>query len=151
MILAAKKTLKEKKKKENFKPKILCPPHWGTQLRSAAGAQCSPLSLRTTRSPSSSSPFFSRGTSSAGCRRAVASPLHKTRLICVLFTFESRTLPQRCSLNIVETIKCHIFLLGMWQQGLDKLTKENLFRLTWRQWHRRGPHAGFYWGFPRAT
>lgn len=106
MILAAQRKDKQnpsaKTKKENFKPKISCPPHLGAQLCGAAGAQRSPLSLRTFQSPSSSSPLFSRGTSWAGRQRAVsmASLLHKIGLICVLFTFESRTLPRLRSQNI---------------------------------------------------
>lgn len=54
MILAAQRKDKQnpsaKTKKENFKPKISCPPHLWAQLCGAAGAQRSPLSLRTFQS-----------------------------------------------------------------------------------------------------
>lgn len=103
-----------KTKKENFKPKISCLPHLGAQSGGAVGAQCSSLSQRTFQSPSSSSPLFSRGTSSAGRQGAVsmASPLHKTGLIPVLFTFESRTRPRLRSRNIgkLESVTFSCFL-----------------------------------------
>lgn len=102
---------------------------WEPSFVSAAGAQCSPLSLRTIQSPSSSSLLFLRATSSAG-------PL--TQLLCrrrprsikpdwfVFYLPSSHANSRDCTARRVgESRKCHIFLLCNVTTGVGQADKEN--------------------------
>lgn len=77
--------------KVSLQAKLVRPPCFWAELSAAGRALCTPLTQSTFQSPATSSPVFGHATSAASRWRAVPtpSPAHKSRVICVSFTFES--------------------------------------------------------------